>query len=309
MGKTITIQNEFLTVSAKTNGAQLSSIKTHTGIELLWQGNPQIWYGQAPIVFPILGGLPEQKYLYKGKEYYIPFHGFARDFQWEGVKNSECEMVFILQSDYKTKTSYPFDFLFELTYRLEDNKIIKKHRIRNDSDCPMYYQVGGHDAYNIALYEGETMNDYYVDFYEIESIYPYKQNSKWFESGTHEYRLDSGKLYVGMNTFKAPELPLNAFAMKANFGKSISLKNKRGNYHVKLDFPDFPWLLLWTKGNDTDNNYVCLEPCSGLSEATYSGPQIQDKIGMSSLAPGDYDDLFYCMTFEVDDFFYGKKND
>lgn len=40
----------------------------------------------------------------------------------------------------------------------------------------------------ISLYmKAETMNDYYVDFYEIESIYPYKQNSKWFESGTHEY--------------------------------------------------------------------------------------------------------------------------
>ena len=53
-----TIENEFLRVSAEDDGAQLSSVELkENGKEFLWQGDPSVWYGRAPVLFPIIGQL------------------------------------------------------------------------------------------------------------------------------------------------------------------------------------------------------------------------------------------------------------
>ena len=58
-----TIENENIRVSAETQGAQLKSIfLKSSGTECLWQGNPDIWYGRAPILFPVIGQLLDGKY-------------------------------------------------------------------------------------------------------------------------------------------------------------------------------------------------------------------------------------------------------
>ena len=74
-----TIENEFLRVSAEDDGAQLSSVELkESGKEFLWQGDPSVWYGRAPVLFPIIGQLLDGKYRYNGREYEMPKHGFAR---------------------------------------------------------------------------------------------------------------------------------------------------------------------------------------------------------------------------------------
>ena len=53
-----TIENEFLRVSAEDDGAQLNSVELkENGKEFLWQGDPSVWYGRAPVLFPIIGQL------------------------------------------------------------------------------------------------------------------------------------------------------------------------------------------------------------------------------------------------------------
>ncbi len=55
------VKNDVLSVSVDTSGAGLTSIKDKTGLEYLWQGNPDYWSGQAPILFPICGSLRNGK--------------------------------------------------------------------------------------------------------------------------------------------------------------------------------------------------------------------------------------------------------
>ena len=58
-----TIENEFLRVSAEDDGAQLSSVELKENRkEFLWQGDPSVWYGRAPVLFPIIGQLLDGKY-------------------------------------------------------------------------------------------------------------------------------------------------------------------------------------------------------------------------------------------------------
>ena len=52
-----TLHNENVSVTLKSLGAELTSIKDASGTEYLWQGNPEFWSGQAPVLFPIVGCL------------------------------------------------------------------------------------------------------------------------------------------------------------------------------------------------------------------------------------------------------------
>ena len=64
------IENDYLRVGVKEFGAELTSIVSkETGYEFMWQGNPDIWSGQSPILFPIIGRLIDDKYTLDGKEY------------------------------------------------------------------------------------------------------------------------------------------------------------------------------------------------------------------------------------------------
>ena len=91
----ITIKNEFLTVSINSLGAELSSVKDNaTQHEYLWQGNPSVWSGQAPLLFPITGRLLGDTYTYNGKKYSLPKHGFARKSEFSLMRTKENLAVF-----------------------------------------------------------------------------------------------------------------------------------------------------------------------------------------------------------------------
>lgn len=52
-----TIQNEFLTVTVDTHGAEGVSVKNQLGKELIWQADPSIWDRHSPVLFPWTGRL------------------------------------------------------------------------------------------------------------------------------------------------------------------------------------------------------------------------------------------------------------
>ena len=104
-----TIENEFLRVSAEDDGAQLSSVELkENGKEFLWQGDPSVWYGRAPVLFPIIGQLLDGKYRYSGREYEMPKHGFARHSVFALKEQSGDSMTFSLASSDETRKCYPF---------------------------------------------------------------------------------------------------------------------------------------------------------------------------------------------------------
>ena len=73
-----TIRNHAMTVTVDELGAQLMSITAADGTEYLWNGDPAYWTGRAPILFPYVGRLTNDRYTYDGKEYEMTRHGFAK---------------------------------------------------------------------------------------------------------------------------------------------------------------------------------------------------------------------------------------
>ena len=105
------IENEYVSVSVKKAGAELNSFKSkESGTEYLWQGNPDIWYGQSPVLFPIVGTLLNNAYLSDGKEYTLYRHGIARKRDFELKEQGSDYLVLVQKYDDETLKAYPFPY-------------------------------------------------------------------------------------------------------------------------------------------------------------------------------------------------------
>ena len=120
------IKNSFIKAKIKSFGAELNSLqKIDEDLEYIWQGDSKYWNRHSPILFPIIGRLKDDSYFYKNQKYNMTQHGFARDKEFELVKNEADFIEFRLKSDEKTLEIYPFSFELYLSYKVEKSSIIK----------------------------------------------------------------------------------------------------------------------------------------------------------------------------------------
>ncbi|GAC1490879.1 MAG: aldose epimerase [Chamaesiphon sp.] len=103
--------------------------------------------GGIPILFPICGNLPDNTYTYKGKQYSLKQHGFARDLPWEvtdRVAQDIVSLTLVLNSNDQTRVVYPFDFHLAFTYELKGNILQIRQSYTNLSEEEMSFCTGFH---------------------------------------------------------------------------------------------------------------------------------------------------------------------
>ena len=107
------MKNEYLQIKIDSLGAELKSLKNlQNNIEYLWQSDAKYWNRSSPILFPIVGKLLDDEYIYKDKTYNMSQHGFARDKEFILIKQKENYLKFLLKSDPSSLKIYPFYFEF-----------------------------------------------------------------------------------------------------------------------------------------------------------------------------------------------------
>ena len=290
----VTLKNEYLTVEIEDKGAQLAAITAKDGTQYLWQGNPDIWPRRAPLLFPILGRLKDSQYTLGEDVYTIPTHGFCRDALFAVEQHSDTCVSFHLSDSEQTREVYPFAFALTVTYTLEDNRLIKAHKVENHSQQEMYFEVGGHDGFRAPLVQGEKMDDYAIRIPGLDAIQPYAMNEEMMLVPKNIIiPLQNGRIplkpYIyGLDTIILDQLPQS---------KAI-LVDGQDRPRVTLEFADFPYLGIWTQKKDYDTNYVCIEPWTTLPDGTFVGRGLKDKAGIRTLAPGQSETLTYTTTFE-----------
>ena len=68
MSKEFTIENEYLSLTVTTWGAQIKSVvRKCDNVEHMWQADPAVWGYHAPILFPHAGKVVDNKIEAKGK--------------------------------------------------------------------------------------------------------------------------------------------------------------------------------------------------------------------------------------------------
>ena len=90
-----TLKNDILSIKVDRHGAELCSIRDHSGREFIWQADPAFWKRHAPVLFPIVGSLWEKKYRIDGKEYTLGQHGFARDMDFHLISSDENTLWYL----------------------------------------------------------------------------------------------------------------------------------------------------------------------------------------------------------------------
>ncbi|WP_035455571.1 aldose 1-epimerase family protein [Algoriphagus terrigena] len=276
-----TIESESLQVSVKHKGMELSSIISKiNGQEHLWQGDPQFWTGQAPILFPNIGALKNGKTSYQGTEYALPKHGFVRNSnQAKLIQHLPDTLVFRFDSSPETLEVYPFIFSLEVTFRLSGNRLEVSHQVSNLDTQDLYYSLGGHPAFACPLLPGEQIEDYQIEFPQIE------HDTTWMI--TPEGLIgEKGEMVL----YSTKELPLHAhifdqdaLIFKGLKSREVSLSHREKGPIVKMEFGDFDYLGIWAKPGAS---FVCLEPWLGIADSAQHSGKLAEKEGIRMLAPG-----------------------
>ena len=90
---TTTISNAILTAKINSKGAELISLFNNYQREYIWEGNPVFWGKHSPVLFPIVGTLKNNSFRFHDKTYELSRHGFARDYEFKIVHESQNQVV------------------------------------------------------------------------------------------------------------------------------------------------------------------------------------------------------------------------
>jgi len=283
----IIIKSDCLTVGINPMGAELKSVKDNNGNEFIWGCDPKVWAGCAPILFPICGGLKDDKYVLGGKEYVLQKHGFARTSEFAVKEKSENAVTFSLCDTEDTLKVFPFEFELEVYFEAVGNSVKCEYRVINKSDKTMYFGVGAHEGY--ACPEG--IEEYDVIFPKAVDLDAYQLNGNLLQKETVEIAKNCTVFPLKEEYFE-----IDALVFKNLGVHSVELKHRNSGRKITVEFPGHEYFLMWQKHGA---KYICIEPWRGFPDYEDSDYDFVNKDGIISLEKGQTDVSTHTMTFEI----------
>ena len=292
---TYSLQNDQCRVRINSHGAELASFQRRDldDLEYVWQADPAQWGRHAPLLFPIVGRLPEDKYLYNGQSYKLPQHGFARDQEFQLIHEEAGQLVFQLMASAASKAVFPFEFDLRVTYELRGTTLTVSWKVRNPAAAPheLLFSIGAHPAFRCPLVPGEQFEDYYFEFDK-----PLELERQVLQGGLRSGETEPVPLIDMPVVDDGTALPLTneLFANDAlvfanpKYGDGIEwlvLRSNKSPRSVKVSFAGFPYLGLWTKSAQA--GFVCIEPWQGVASAVGAPSELVDKEGILTLGPSE----------------------
>ena len=271
-----TIREKNAVAKIDETGAELKSFSVDNN-EIIWQSKPEIWEGSAPILFPVVGRLRNQKYIYKGKEYFMTIHGFVRDSKFKVENKTDSTITFILKTSEAKRIVYPFDFLLRVIFSIQNNILKVNYEVENIGNELMYFSLGSHPAIDLPL-ENTELSDYYVEFEEKEYLHRYELIEGLVKKQPYPYLNNENIIKLNKNIFNDDALIFTNIK-----SKSLNVKNDKTGRNIKiiLGAPDIG---IWAKpGAD----YVCIEPWYGYDDPVDSNNKLEEKPGIQSLEPNN----------------------
>ncbi len=278
-----TLSNDSLTIQVSPQGAELSSIVANaTQKEYLWQADPAFWKRHSPVLFPIVGSLWNNEYHHNGITYHLSQHGFARDKEFELIKETDTELRFKLQESEDTLKLYPFPFYLEIGYRLAGNQIEIIWVVKNTGNEELYFQIGAHPAFYYPDYDENSQKRGFFAFDRTAGL-TYKLIQEKGCIGDTEYPLpldEEGLLPLDTHTFDK-----DALVIEDSQVRRVDLLNPDGSSYLTVYFTA-PVVGLWSPPAK-NAPFVCIEPWYGRCDrVNYSG-EYKDRDWMQYLQPGE----------------------
>ena len=272
--------NDKLQIVIAEKGAELQHIiRKDFQLEYLWNADPAFWAKKSPVLFPIVGTLKNNTYTYKGKNYTLGRHGFARDHVFTVTEQTDTRIVFSLTDTEHTLPVYPFNFRFSVIYTLNDDQLSVSYVVDNTGADSMYFSVGAHPAFKVPLTDDLNYEDYYLAFDKEENtdLWPLSSGGL-IEKTAVPYLKNSNKLPLQHSLFYQ-----DALVFKNMTSTAVTLKSDLSPHGLELKYEGFPFMGIWAA---KDANFVCIEPWCGIADSVDASGEISEKEGIHKLLAG-----------------------
>lgn len=284
----VRIGNGVLETTVSTLGAELQSLRRLAdGIELLWQGDPASWPRRAPVLFPIVGRLRGDRFLWRGREYRLPQHGFARDRVFDLAAHDATSATFVLADDTETRRSFPFSFHLAVSYRVAASTLATTFEITNPGPDELLFSFGGHPGLRCPPRAGERFEDYSLTFEMAETGTRLPVVDGLIGSPPQPLLANQRELPLSRDLFADGALVFSN--LRSTW---VRLANRHTGRGVEMAFAEFPYLGIWSR---PPGEFVCLEPWCGIADPTDATGQLEDKEGIVRLRPAQG----FRRTFEI----------
>ena len=285
------LENEQLTVTLSTQGAEVQSVRRNTtGQEYIWTARPDVWARHAPVLFPIVGKLKDDQYQLGGDTYHMSQHGFARDKDFKVVEQSEQQITFGLTADPETTERYPFNFTLDIQYRLSEDRLSITYRVINHGREDMPFSIGAHPAFLCPAQVAGKEETYFLRFEQEETLVRHLLRDGLRTGETRTVQENRRQLALTPDLFEDDAL---VFAKVASDSVSI-VPQSTGRPLVTVDFAGFPYLGVWQKiGAD----FYCIEPWYGLADTVDTNGEFTRKEGVQTLSPEGRAEFTHGITF------------
>lgn len=278
----ITLQNDQLTVQVNELGAQLHSIKRNGDpIEYLWQGDDASWGRQAPVLFPFVGRLKDDQYVFNGHTYHQTQHGFARDRRFAVIDQAADRVTFEQHDDEQTRQAFPFAFSLQVQMKLVDDQVDVEYTVKNPaSEHSLIYAIGAHPGFNMPLTPGTLFDQVKLSVRPAETYSRIILRGPYNDSN-HPEMIDMQKpVTLNRGMFKNDAIIFKTAG--SNFAATLS--DPAGQHGVTVTTMKTQYVGVWS-AYPARANFVCVEPWWGIADNTNADGQLLHKQDMHRLAP------------------------
>lgn len=275
----VTIASPELTAQINPFGAELWALRDADGRDLLWDGDPAFWSGRAPLLFPIICRLPEDRFVHDGRTFDLVKHGFARRRAFELVSQAPDRVSFRLAADAETRKAYPFDFVLEAEFALAGPELTMTVEALNRGQGPMPMAFGFHPAFRWPLPGSAAREAHVIEFAEPETGPLRRLGAEGLlDAAPRANPADGPRLALRDELFVEDAMIFERPASRAlRFGAA-------GGRGLSIAWAGLAHLAVWTKPGAP---YVCIEPWRSLpAEAQAPGP-LAEMSDLAVLGPGE----------------------
>lgn len=156
----------------------------------------------------------------------------------------------------------------------------------------MPFFIGGHPGFNCPLLQGESFEDYVIEFEKPETaLCPESIPSTGLVNVDNRLPLLANETVLPL---KHSYFDVDALIFDQLRSRSVKLMNPYTKKGVKLDFAEFDYFILWSTSNN--GPFVALEPWTGISTCNDESDVFEEKRGVKILPPNESTKLSFDIT-------------
>ena len=265
------------------HGAELKSLSKN-GKEYLWNSDPAFWNRSSPVLFPFVGAVNNKTFYYKGVEYSMGQHGFARDMDFELIGSDDSSCCFLLKSNEETMKLYPMEFKLKIGYELSENGLLVLWSVENPGNENLEFSIGAHPAFVCNLDDTSIVikkNGNGLDEF----------TNSVFGKGLLTDKKETVKLSEGVMKLDVHSFDGDAYVIEDTQTDEVEILDKDGNGVLSVKYSS-PLVGIWSPPGK-NAPFLCIEPWYGRADKEGFVGELKDREWNNTLKPGEEFNAFY----------------